>query len=426
MGAVGYVLLAVAIVLIIVTMVLLIMLLRKKDNNQQTDNSLVVMAELNKIKNELSISFERSNVMINGQVANLSTNIKDLTERYDRFMMNMNGQLEQIRKDNNDALLKMREDNSKEMEKMREVVDQKLSENIEQKFNSSFKLVSDRMSELTKEFQELQNLQTSVKDLNSIFKNVKTRGTWGEVSLDNLLSQILTPDQFAKQVSVKKSTSDRDRVDFAVVLPGKGDGKDKTLLPIDSKLPLDNYQRLVEASAQSDAEGVDLALKALLANIKTEAKSISEKYINPPTTTDFAIMYLPIEGLYAEVVQQTGLMEVLQTEYGVNVAGPSTLASLLNTIRMGFRSIAIEKRSKEIADIMIKFQKDFANFASYLDKMGKNINTLQNSLEDARKKNDKIQKTLSKVQVTDGTGTEYIEADDIDVPQIGLIEEDDD
>ena len=426
MGAVGYVLLAVAIVLIIVTMVLLIMLLRKKDNNQQTDNSLVVMAELNKIKNELSISFERSNVMINGQVANLSTNIKDLTERYDRFMMNMNGQLEQIRKDNNDALLKMREDNSKEMEKMREVVDQKLSENIEQKFNSSFKLVSDRMSELTKEFQELQNLQTSVKDLNSIFKNVKTRGTWGEVSLDNLLSQILTPDQFAKQVSVKKSTSDRDRVDFAVVLPGKGDGKDKTFLPIDSKLPLDNYQRLVEASAQSDAEGVDLALKALLANIKTEAKSISEKYINPPTTTDFAIMYLPIEGLYAEVVQQTGLMEVLQTEYGVNVAGPSTLASLLNTIRMGFRSIAIEKRSKEIADIMIKFQKDFANFASYLDKMGKNINTLQNSLEDARKKNDKIQKTLSKVQVTDGTGTEYIEADDVDVPQIGLIEEDDD
>ena len=426
MGAVGYVLLAVAIVLIIVTMVLLIMLLRKKDNNQQTDNSLVVMAELNKIKNELSISFERSNVMINGQVANLSNNIKDLTERYDRFMMNMNGQLEQIRKDNNDALLKMREDNSKEMEKMREVVDQKLSENIEQKFNSSFKLVSDRMSELTKEFQELQNLQTSVKDLNSIFKNVKTRGTWGEVSLDNLLSQILTPDQFAKQVSVKKSTSDRDRVDFAVVLPGKGDGKDKTFLPIDSKLPLDNYQRLVEASAQSDAEGVDLALKALLANIKTEAKSISEKYINPPTTTDFAIMYLPIEGLYAEVVQQTGLMEVLQTEYGVNVAGPSTLASLLNTIRMGFRSIAIEKRSKEIADIMIKFQKDFANFASYLDKMGKNINTLQNSLEDARKKNDKIQKTLSKVQVTDGTGTEYIEADDVDVPQIGLIEEDDD
>ena len=282
------------------------------------------------------------------------------------------------------------------------------------------------MSELTKEFQELQNLQTSVKDLNSIFKNVKTRGTWGEVSLDNLLSQILTPDQFAKQVSVKKSTSDRDRVDFAVVLPGKGDGKDKTFLPIDSKLPLDNYQRLVEASAQSDAEGVDLALKALLANIKTEAKSISEKYINPPTTTDFAIMYLPIEGLYAEVVQQTGLMEVLQTEYGVNVAGPSTLASLLNTIRMGFRSIAIEKRSKEIADIMIKFQKDFANFASYLDKMGKNINTLQNSLEDARKKNDKIQKTLSKVQVTDGTGTEYIEADDVDVPQIGLIEEDDD
>ena len=426
MGAVGYVLLAVAIVLIIVTMVLLIMLLRKKDNNQQTDNSLVVMAELNKIKNELSISFERSNVMINGQVANLSSNIKDLTERYDRFMMNMNGQLEQILKDNNDALLKMREDNSKEMEKMREVVDQKLSENIEQKFNSSFKLVSDRMSELTKEFQELQNLQTSVKDLNSIFKNVKTRGTWGEVSLDNLLSQILTPDQFAKQVSVKKSTSDRDRVDFAVVLPGKGDGKDKTFLPIDSKLPLDNYQRLVEASAQSDAEGVDLALKALLANIKTEAKSISEKYINPPTTTDFAIMYLPIEGLYAEVVQQTGLMEVLQTEYGVNVAGPSTLASLLNTIRMGFRSIAIEKRSKEIADIMIKFQKDFANFASYLDKMGKNINTLQNSLEDARKKNDKIQKTLSKVQVTDGTGTEYIEADDVDVPQIGLIEEDDD
>ena len=426
MGTVGYVLLAVAIVLIIVTMVLLIMLLRKKGDTQQVDNSSIVIAEVNKVNNVLGRDVERVGGTINGQVAALSNSVNALTDKYDKFMQSVAQQFEQIRKDNNAALLQMKQDNAQEMEKMRQVVDQKLSENLEQKFNASFKLVSDRMVELTKEFEELQNLQSSVKDLNSIFKNVKTRGTWGEVSLENLLSQILTPDQFAKQVNVKKSTSDKDRVDFAIVLPGKGDSKEKVLLPIDSKLPLDNYQRLVEASAASDTDATEMALKALIANVKAEARSIAEKYINPPKTTDFAIMYLPIEGLYAEVVQQTGVMEELQNHYRVNVAGPSTLASLLNTIRMGFRSIAIEKRSKEIADIMIKFQKDFENFSLYLDKMGKNISTLQNSLEDARKKNEKIQKTLSKVQVTDGTGTKYIEADDIDVPQLGLINDESD
>lgn len=422
MGAVGYVLLAVAIVLIIVTMVLLIMLLRKKGDTQQVDNSSIVIAEVNKVNNVLGRDVERVGGTINGQVVALSNSVNALTDKYDKFMQSVAQQFEQIRKDNNAALLQMKQDNAQEMEKMRQVVDQKLSENLEQKFNASFKLVSDRMVELTKEFEELQNLQSSVKDLNSIFKNVKTRGTWGEVSLENLLSQILTPDQFEKQVNVEKTKSDKDRVDFAIVLPGK----DKRYLPIDSKLPLDNYQRLVEASAASDSEATAAALKALVSNVRAEAKSISEKYINPPKTTDYAIMYLPIEGLYAEVVQQTGLMEELQSYYRINVAGPSTLASMLNMVKIGFSSIAIEKRSKEIADIMIKFQKDFANFALYLDKMGKNINTLQNSLEDARKKNEKIQKTLSKVQITDGTGKEYVEIGDIDVPQLGLINDESD
>ena len=421
MGAVGYVLLAVAIVLIIVTMVLLIMLLRKKGDTQ-VDNSSVVIAEVNKVNNVLGRDVERVGGTINGQVSALSSSVNALTDKYDKFMQSVSQQFDQIRRDNNAALLQMKQDNAQEMEKLRLVVDQKLSENIDQKFKASFELVSQRMSELTKEFEELQNLQTSVKDLNSIFKNVKTRGTWGEVSLENLLSQILTPDQYEKQANVEKSSGDKDRVDFAIVLPGK----DKRYLPIDSKLPLDNYQRLVEASAASDADAVAIALKALVGNVKAEAKSISEKYINPPKTTDYAIMYLPIEGLYAEVVQQTGLMEELQSYYRVNVAGPSTLASMLNMVKIGFGSIAIEKRSKEIADIMIKFQKDFANFALYLDKMGKNITTLQNSLDEARKKNEKIQKTLSKVQITDGTGKEYVEIGDIDVPQLGLINDESD
>ena len=205
MGAVGYVLLAVAIVLIIVTMVLLIMLLRKKGDTQQVDNSSIVIAEVNKVNNVLGRDVERVGGTINGQVAALSNSVNALTDKYDKFMQSVAQQFEQIRKDNNAALLQMKQDNAQEMEKMRQVVDQKLSENLEQKFNASFKLVSDRMVELTKEFEELQNLQSSVKDLNSIFKNVKTRGTWGEVSLENLLSQILTPDQFEKQVNVEKT-----------------------------------------------------------------------------------------------------------------------------------------------------------------------------------------------------------------------------
>lgn len=423
MNLIGYVMLAISIVLVLIVIVLLVILLKKKSTPANNNDSLL-LGDMERQKNELMNMIDSRNSATMMKVDMITQSVTQLTDQFYKFMMNIDAKIEGIRKDNNETITKMRQENTAEMEKMREVVDQKLSENIEKRFNASFKQVTDRMTELGQSLAELQNLQASVKDLNGIFNNVKTRGTWGEVSLESLLSQILSPEQYKAQYAIDKKTGDQGGVDFAIILPGKDNGN--VVLPMDAKFPLADYERLINASESGDKEMTEMALKALISSVKNQAKSISEKYIKPPITTDFAVMYLPTEGLYAEIAKQPGLLETLQNQYRIIVGGPSTTAALLNSLRVGFKTMAMEKRSKDIADVLVKFQKDFSKFEEYLDKMSKNISTLQGSLEDARKKNTHIQKTLNKVSSLDGTGTPFIDVDDPEIPQIGVLEDNDD
>ena len=294
---------------------------------------------------------------------------------------------------NANSMKEMKEDNAKQLEKMRETVDEKLSATLETRFNQSFKIVNDRLEEINRTFTELQNLQTGVNDLNRIFKNVKTRGTWGEVSLENLLAQILAPEQYQKQVRIKRGSE--DMVDFVIRMPGKGD--EEVFLPVDAKFPIEDYARLVEASEKGDPDGVEAASKALANRVKNEAMTIRDKYVNPPKTTDFAIMYLPTEGLYAEIIKREGLVEEIQNKFRIVVCGPTTIAALLNSLQMGFRSVAIEKRSTEIGKLLQGFMSDFALFTKYLKQTGDRLDTVKKSLENAEERTRIIGKKLNKV-----------------------------
>ncbi len=392
--------------------------------------SAMTLKLLRKQKSETTVSAEKSDgdVVANrierkievenaGILATVRAQVdatKDITARFDNFMLSVDSKLDKMRDDNSKNLSVIRdensknltimrddnvknlkevkEDNEKQLEKMRQTVDNKLSETLDDRFNKSFKLISDRMVEINKSFSEMQNLQTGVNDLRNLLGGVKTRGTWGEVSLDSLLSQILVDEQFARQYKLSKGND----VDFVIKLPGKGNGE--VLLPIDSKFPIEDYQRLVEASANADKAGVAIQTKALEKRIKLEAQSISSKYIQPPKTTDFAILYLPTESLFAEIIKISGLVEELQTRFRIVVAGPTTLAALLNSLQMGFKSVAVEKRSVEIADLMRKFVKDFATFSDLLSRTSKQIGTVQTTIESATKRTQIIQKSLDKVQ----------------------------
>ena len=356
------------------------------------------------VKKDMATTIKIENSMLTGAVNAQASATKDMTGRIDLFMQDVTRKLDDLKAENTKNLLAIKEDNArqleavrkdneKQLEKMRETVDEKLSANLEQRFNQSFKLVGERLTEINNTFNALQGLQHDVNDLNKIFKNVKTRGTWGEVSLESLLSQILTDDQYGKQVKVRRGED--TRVDFAIKLPGKGDGT--VYLPIDAKFPIEDYERLVDASVEGDSAVVEACAKALGEAVLKQARSIRDKYITPPATTDFAVMYLPVEGLYAEVVRRTDLLTKLQNECKVVVAGPTTLSALLNSLRMGFRSVAIEKKSKEISKLLVQFQKDFEMFSKYLSKLKDNVGTIQKTIDNAQSKSDKIGAKLAKV-----------------------------
>lgn len=269
-------------------------------------------------------------------------------------------------------------------------MDEKLNSTLTERFNQSFKQVQERLDAITKGFGEMQTLTSGIGDLKKILTNVKTRGMWGEVSLENLLSQILTPEQYRKQMPVGKTVGgEKQVVDFAICLPGKS--SDKVYLPIDSKFPVEDYQRLVEAK---DAAEQDAARKALVARLKQEAQSIKQKYIVPPLTTDFAVMYLPTEGLFAEAVQ-SGVADELQTKLRVVVCGPTTVTALLNSLQMGFRTVAIESAAAKSGRCSSN-SKRFSTFNELLLKTKTQLGTIQNTIEQATKRTEIIGKRLEK------------------------------
>jgi DNA recombination protein RmuC len=305
--------------------------------------------------------------------------------------------LEKIRETLERQLRLLQEDNSHKLDQMRTVVDEKLQATLEKRLSDSFRQVSERLEKVHQGLGEMQSLASSVGDLKAVLNNVKTRGIWGEVQLESLLQQILAPEQYAKNVATKKGSE--DRVEFAIRLPGREQGNGGEIwLPIDAKFPLEDYQRLNEALEKGDGVTAEEATKGLMSRIKLEARNIRDKYLDPPYTTDFGILFLATEGLYAEVLRQPGLLDVLQREYRIVITGPTTLAALLNTLQIGFRTLAIEKRTSEVWNLLGLVKKEFGLFAGILEKTQKKLQEASNTIEDAAKKTRSIERKLKNVE----------------------------
>ena len=305
--------------------------------------------------------------------------------------------LEKVRETLEKQLKSLQEDNGQKLDQMRMIVDEKLQATLEKRLSDSFRQVSERLEKVHQGLGEMQNLASSVGDLKSVLNNVKTRGIWGEVQLENLLQQILAPEQFSKNVATKKGSE--DRVEFAIRLPGRGElNGGEVWLPIDAKFPLEDYQRLNEALEKGNAPAAEEAAKSLYQRIKLEAKNIRDKYLDPPHTTDFGILFLATEGLYAEVLRQPGLVDILQREYRIVVTGPTTLAAILNSLQIGFRTLSIEKRTSEVWSLLGLVKKEFGIFAGILEKTQKKLQEASNSIEDAAKKTRTIERKLKSVE----------------------------
>lgn len=290
----------------------------------------------------------------------------------------------------------LQEDNARRLEQMRQTVDEKLQGTLEKRLGESFRLVSAQLDAVQRGLGEMQTLATGVGDLKKVLSNVKVRGTWGEVQLGTLLEQTLAPEQFVRNVATRAGSA--ERVEFAIRLPGHGDGDAEVLLPLDAKFPVEDYQRLVEASERGDAAGVEEASRALEVRIKGCARDIQEKYLNPPATTDFGILFLPTEGLYAEVVRRIGLVDGLQREQKILVAGPNTLAALLNSLQMGFRTLAIQRRSSEVWDVLAGVKAEFGKFGDVLEKVQKKLTEASNTIDAANVRRRAIERKLKNVQ----------------------------
>jgi len=335
----------------------------------------------------------------------LSQHIRDLSQLQHKQLDTFAQQLSNLGQGSREDLGKMREtieanikslqdENSRRLEQMRETVDEKLHSTLEKRLSESFQLVSERLEQVHKGLGEMQSLASGVGDLKKVLTNVKTRGVWGEVHLAMLLEDLLTPEQYVKNFGVKASS--QERVDFAVRLPGQGD--EPLWLPLDSKFPQEDYQRLIEAQERGDLEQVELASKQLERALREEAKSIRDKYISPPLTTDFAILFLPTEGLYAEVLRRADLASSLQREYRIIITGPTTLSAFLNSLQIGFRTLSIQKRSSEVWALLAAIKKEFSAFGDILDKTHKKLQEAGNTIEQAASKSRNIERKLSKVQ----------------------------
>ena len=305
--------------------------------------------------------------------------------------------IEGIKSNINDQLDKIRTENEKKLEEIRKTVDEKLQGTLEKRLGESFKQVSDRLEAVHKGLGEMKNLASGVGDLKNVLTNVKVRGIWAEHQLEAQLAQILTPDQYDSNVATK--TGSDERVEFAIRLPGSSSNRNPYMwLPIDSKFPLEDYSRLQDASEKANTEGVKNATKQLLQTIKTEAKKISEKYIDPPNTTDFAVMYLPTEGLYAEVLRHPGVLDELQTKHRITIAGPATMGAILNSLRLGFRTLAIEKRSSEVWQVLAAVKKEFGLFGAVLDKVQKKLSEASNQIDQSQIRTRAMERELKDVE----------------------------
>lgn len=345
-----------------------------------------------------------------GQLGNVQKQqLESVTAQVQALVETNQQRLEGLRATISEQLGEMREANEKKLEEMRRTVDEKLQGTLEKRLGESFKLVREQLDAVHKGLGEMQSLATGVGDLKNVLTNVKVRGTWAEYQLGAILEQVLTPEQFDRNVATHENSS--ERVEFAIRLPGRSDDpNDCVWLPIDSKFPQEDYIRLTEASESADAEAVAQSTRDLMRSVTQSAKTIAEKYLNPPHTTDFAVLYLPTEGLYAEVLRQPGMVSQLQQDYRVVVSGPTTIAALLNSLRLGFRSLAIEQQASEVWQVLAAVKTEFGKFGEVLDKVKKQLATASNTIDQTQTRTRAMARKLQKVeQLPSGESDELLE-----------------
>mgnify|MGYP003492722753 FL=1 len=339
-----------------------------------------------------------------GQFGNLQAErLEAFARELSRFSLGLDERFERLKMTVEGRLTAIQADNASKLEEMRRTVDEKLHATLEQRLGESFKLVSERLEQVHRGLGEMQSLAAGVGDLKRVLSNVKTRGTWGEVQLSALLEQLLTVDQFAANVATRPGSS--ERVDFAIRLPGKGDGT-VVWLPIDAKFPIEDYQRLMDAQEKGEPALVEEAGRAIEVRLKNEARSIRDKYVAPPHTTDFALLYLPTEGLYAEALRRPGLADTLQREWRVSLAGPTTLAALLNSLQMGFRTLAIEQRSAEVWAVLGAVKTEFGKFGEALAHTKKKLDEASNSIGKAETRTRQLSRKLRDVEALPASESE--------------------
>ncbi len=353
--------------------------------------SLVLQsAEATRTQNSQMDAFAQQLALLQKTLSDtLTLQVQQLSEANARRLSEMRGTLET-------QLAQLQINNAAKLDEMRQTVDEKLQTTLQARLGESFKQVADRLEQVHKGLGEMNTLAQGVGDLKHLLTNVKTRGMFGEAQLASLLEQVMAPDQYAAQHATIPGS--KNRVDFAIRLPGRSEDGQPVWLPIDAKFPNEDYERLLEAQSRADAIQAELCSKALEARVRLEAKSITEKYIEPPYTTDFAILFLPTEGLYAEVLRRPALIESLQRDYRVTLAGPTTLMAMLNSLQMGFRTLALEKRSSEVWQVLGAVKTEFGKFGDVLAKVKEQTQTVLNTLDKAQTRSNVMHRALRQVE----------------------------
>lgn len=408
----------------LITTITFVVLYKKKStnstsNDEQIRNIILNQKEQNQLLNNMLMqALKNSEISTQNTINNLSVlqkqEFESMSKRVDELTIRNEQRIEKLTFDVRLSLNSMRQENEKALDKMRETVDEKLNSSLSQRLNESFSKIQQSLESVNLGIGEMRNLANGVGDIKKVLSNVKVRGGWGEIMLSSLLEQMLAPNQYMAQVQVKKNS--KERVDFAVIMPGK-DGHE-VLLPIDSKFPLEDYNKLIEVSESLDKDLIDKTHKQLMKRIKDEAKSIKEKYINVPETTDFAVMFLPIEGLYAEVVRDIEVMDILQNQYKIVVCGPTTLTALLNSLQLGFKTLYIEKRSSELWQVLSTFKQEFEKFVQLLLKTQNKLGEANSTIELATKSSKKIAKKLGDVSQVVGIEYDDNDNDHDELPEI--------
>ena len=369
-----------------------------------------------KLREELGKGLKDGNDSLNRSLAEASkvqnARLEGVTKKLEDLSESNRRAIDRVRENLEHRVKELREGNEKKLEEMRKTVDEKLQDTLEKRLGESFKLVSERLENVQKGLGEMQNLASGVGDLKRVLTNVKARGTWAEYQLADILDQTLTPEQYASNVQTREGSN--ERVEFAVKFPGPEEDPGSSLwLPIDSKFPTEDYQRLQAAADKADGEAVEKALNAFLRTVRNSAKEIQTKYVNPPATTDFAVLFLATEGMYAEVLRQPGMLEEIQQDHRILIAGPTTLTALLTSLRMGFRTLAIEKQASEAWQVLAAVKTEFGKFGGVLDKVKRQLDTASRSIEETGTRTRVMARKLRDVErLPEDRATELLGLDD--------------